>query len=478
MRIRKVKIKVRSNGKLGWVNDHYFSKQRMHYVLSDHYSEYLWFELDDGEHVFINCQTGRFLCSTFTEGSAISLSGFVDMKSSTPNHVSSEYRGRKSDTFHYPYFYCDGLEINKWMTLTDGVKRMTFTLLTPTPKYHPNNAVFHCFGGPNSPEPNEFKLIPVEPYVEIVQQKPTHKPDTYNFPESLKMVSYDHMPEGKSEERLVASTVIPLFYVNEASPQWQIENSPYYLLQRYQYWERQNLAAWATEETREIIIRVEVKGTLIKEIEESTNLTIKKDLGVKIEFTPSKKIKYTLTKNYSRTLQKSNTIKVTEEKEDFKSHQITSERTYEANTKLATWALVNKYIVLNNKNSVVTQWNVIDKDNKYEDKYPTGARELSQKTVSDCDAEVTVKDVTEDGEITFEVYCDSSDYHRGNFDYTMELYDPFNDETEEWSFGTYWPSSAGENPLEVTDKQSIPDHWIVIKVEIESVDCEDLSDDD
>ncbi|KOO06351.1 hypothetical protein [Vibrio hepatarius] len=475
MKIRKVKIQVRSGGKVGWVNDQYFSKQRSHYVLADYYSEYLWFNLGDGEHAFVNCQTGRFLCSTFVAGSSISLSGFTDKKSSTPNHVSKMFRDRKSDSFHYPYFYCDDLEVDKWVILKDGVKRMTFTLLTPTPKYHPDNAVFHCFGGPESSEPNEFKLIPIEPYVDIVEQKPAYKPDNYDFPESLKMRNYDHMPEGKSEERLVASTVIPCFYINEASPQWQIENSPYYLLQRYQYWERQNMTAWGAEEQIDITITVSVKGTLTKEIEESTNLTIKKDLGVKIEFSPSKQLKYTLTDNYSRTLENSNTLKITEETENFRKREITSKRKYEANTKLATWMLVNKYVVVNGKNSIITQWNVVDTSKRQEDKYPVDAQELSQKIISNCDAEVTVKDFTEDGEITFEIYCDSSDYHRGNFDYKVELYDVFNDEIEDWSFGSYWPSSAGENPLEVADKPSIPENWIVVNVVVESVDCEDLS---
>ncbi|HUR08012.1 MAG TPA: RICIN domain-containing protein [Nonomuraea sp.] len=138
----------------------------------------------------------------------------------------------------------------------------------------------------------------------------------------IRMVDFEQPAQDRTPEVLIGQVAMPYFAVKDSSSQWQLQNSPYYILKRYGYW--QHVFYYEHAGTHQKVERKQETVGLItnnaKTVEETSGISVTAEASFAYEgFSAS--MSTTLTRELKVTTSSS------EQHEHFRKHEIV--RTYQ-----------------------------------------------------------------------------------------------------------------------------------------------------
>ncbi|MEV7121250.1 RICIN domain-containing protein [Kitasatospora griseola] len=82
-----------------------------------------------------------------------------------------------------------------------------------------------------------WELEVEDEYSEITGLAPVDT-DPNDIGDVVRMADFTQPAQDRTPETLIGQVVMPFFAIKDSSPQWQLENSTYYVLKRYGYWQQ------------------------------------------------------------------------------------------------------------------------------------------------------------------------------------------------------------------------------------------------
>lgn len=469
MQVRIAKLKVKVNGQEGYINEEKFFHYNNNTLLrKNSYSEFLWTQIDN-RHSFISLSTGAILFSSLsTHESRPYIS--VGVLPAPENYNVPPWRGYK--TVSEMAIDCDSSLLD-WCTVYTPDKYEIFCNPMPdsVKKDYPDGTGISLTSLPDGRPKDEQKAFfkcEVIREISLPELKPSAPPFSVGLPEHLKLKNDTDMPQDKSERVFVSYEHVPVFMINEGNLKWRAQQVQYYTILRYQYWHRESLVKYELPRKETYKVKVSLRNTTTDHIEEHTNLDLKQDLGYSLNLGVGKVKFGSFSQKISRRLSEKRVIKSTQRVEKFREYEYEKEVVIKSPTRLAVWALIDSYEVVRPDGTILTSWDVsAGKRYFVEDKFPK-EKSLSSDYV-ECEPEIEIIEKNNEGYITFSIYSSETDYHHGNFDYDVTLYNIYTGELESRSIGSNWGPSAGENPYILTDSIDLFDEYLIHDIEITSI---------
>ena len=301
MKIARVKVKVKVDGLEGFLYEHKHHPHMHHssYIRAEHATEYIWTSKDN-RNIFVSTNTGQVIfsqyCQSKTHNNFHATGVFTGELGY--NHQDPQFSNTYSNSIH-----SDG-DLTNWQHLYTPEKQMLLCLpIHKRKKGHPTDAVGLTFASRKNnspPEPRlmaKFKVEIIEE-IEVPKLQVEQPPNQLDFPEELRLRDLSKTPPEKSQPVFVSYDVLPSILVNEGHMLWQIQNNPFYVIKRYQYWLRKSDKTYAATGYNEYRYSISMKHTSVDYIERTSSIAIKRDHGFKIKLLPIKEF----VADYSNTV--------------------------------------------------------------------------------------------------------------------------------------------------------------------------------
>lgn len=216
----------------------------------------------------------------------------------------------------------------------------------------------------------KFRLIPVSPQAKPKPAQGQFQPG--EIEDVPRLTAFGHLPPEHSPYSLIGEAVIPAVYVGD--PQYsdriaQVENNPYYLLRREQFWDRSPGRGFYREHDGSTSITERV--TIKIGVSETTATSIHKTLGIEVSASGGFNFRGAAINMGTKI---SAELKVSQSSESKRME----ERTHEEKVEFpqgrrfvqSLWTMVDRYTLKRMDHSVLSVWEIALDNTTVRDGYP------------------------------------------------------------------------------------------------------------
>ncbi|MFC8094701.1 RICIN domain-containing protein [Streptomyces sp. NPDC057301] len=210
-------------------------------------------------------------------------------------------------------------------------------------------------GGPETRERQYWALEVEDEYPQITGLRPIDR-DPNDIGDVIRLTGFTEPPRDTTPEVLIGQLAVPFFTIGDSSPQWQVDNSPYYILKRYGYWQKvffyEHPGTSKVTKTKKVTVGLTTSTG--KTVEETTGISVTAEASFAY-----KGFSASLSTTYSREL------KVTTYTGEVHEHftEDTIEREYQADgVRIAEclWYRGDRYTVERMDGTKVLEWNTLN----------------------------------------------------------------------------------------------------------------------
>ncbi|GGU30037.1 RICIN domain-containing protein [Streptomyces violascens] len=210
-------------------------------------------------------------------------------------------------------------------------------------------------GGPGERERQYWALEVEDEYPQITGLRPVDR-DPNDIGDVIRLTGFTEPSRDSTPEVLIGQLAVPFFTIGDSSPQWQVDNSPYYILKRYGYWQKvffyEHPGTSRVTKTKKVTVGLTTSTG--KTVEETTGISVTAEASFAY-----KGFSASLSTTYSREL------KVTTYTGEVHEHSTedTIEREYQADhVRIAEclWYRGDRYTVERMDGTKVLEWNTLN----------------------------------------------------------------------------------------------------------------------